>query len=375
MKKIAGITWWKGNYGSILQAYALNKIIDRMEIVDYEILQQFTFNSFSMMTLLSYLKSKGIAKTISLMKRKFGNKMLLDRKKKCEAFIKMNMTISDNAIDCNNLKSIEKEYDGFICGSDQIWNPAFTNCDSIYWLNFSDSVIKISYAPSIGVTEVNEDTAIKIRKALSSYKAISCREYAGSMLINRILGSDICKTVLDPTFLLEKKEWDLVASERLIKEKYVFCYFLRGNDTQKKIVKKYAKDNGLKLVTIPFLESDYYSKLDGKYADINMTDASPQDFISLIKYAEYIFTDSFHCIVFSSIYHRPFFVFRKKGKNQMLRINDLQEWLCLGKRVVENENDIYALQSEDIGNIWKQFDSRLFEERQHSFNYLYEALS
>ena len=83
MKKIAGITWWKGNYGSILQAYALGKVIERIGDVDYEILRQYTVNSFSIPSLLKYIKAKGFIKTIKDAKKKYGNRSLRDRKRKC----------------------------------------------------------------------------------------------------------------------------------------------------------------------------------------------------------------------------------------------------------------------------------------------------
>lgn len=375
MKKIAGITWWKSNYGSILQAFALNKVINNMEIVDYEILQQFSVNSFSLKSLFAYIKKDGIIKTIHNIKKRFGNRKLRDRKSKCEEFILNNMNISEKEYNPTDLKTIENDYDGFICGSDQIWNPTFTNSSSsIYWLNFSNSKLKIAYAPSIGTTKIEEPLRNEIKEALKAFKAISCREQVGTNLINEILDDDICKTVVDPTLLLTRDDWDSLITEQIVKGEYVFSYILRGNDEQRQMVKRFAKERGLKLVTIPFLEADYCSKLDGKYADINFTNASPQEFINLIKYSKYVFTDSFHCMVFSCIYHRTFFSFNKKGKNQMLRINDFQKWFCIGNRVVNNLEDISSLLKVDMDPVWNKFEQRVNEERKKSMMFLNNAL-
>lgn len=372
--KIAGITWWKNNYGSILQSYALGKVLETMEDVDYELLQQFKINSFSLSVFSLYLKENGPIKTISDVWKKFGNWKLRKRKQKCEEFILKNMKISSKIYNASDLDAIEKDYDGFICGSDQIWNPSFNNCNSIYWLNFSNNVLKIAYAPSIGVTEVSESLKNQIRNALKSFNAISCRENSGTLLINNILGEKRCKTVLDPTLLLSKDEWDLLANDDLMHEEYVFSYILRGNDEQRLLVKKFAKEKNLKLVTIPFLDSDYLNKTDGKYADIKFIDASPQDFIGLIKGARYIFTDSFHCMIFSCIYHRTFFSLYKYGSNQMLRIRDFQNWLDIGDRVVTSYEDIIKLMNFSMDSVWENFDIRVSKERKESLRFLSEAL-
>lgn len=375
MKKYAGITWWKGNYGSILQAYALEKAIEKIGGVDYEILQQFTVNAFSATSMFKYIKEKGIIKTIITAKKKYGNKRLRDRKRKCEEFITSNMRISKKSYSTDDLKSIEDDYTGFICGSDQIWNPVFTSRDSIYWLGFSNRVQKIAYAPSIGITDVTEEMQEEIRSALQSFEAISCRENAGTKLINDIIGKEVCQTVLDPTLLLTRDEWDSLVTDSSINEPYVFSYILRGSDEQRKLVKLFAKEKDLKLVTIPFLEAEYTTSLDGKYADINFTDASPIDFISLIKNATYVFTDSFHCMIFSCIYHRTFFSLHKTGKNQMLRIKDFQSWLKIGNRVIENYDDVLRLLETDMDSMWVSFEQRVCEERKNSLEYLQRALS
>lgn len=370
MKKIVGITWWKNNYGSILQAYALEKVIDDMEIVEYEILQQFSINAFSISTLFTYIKGKGAYATLKYILKKFGNKKLIQRKQKCDQFIREYMRISEKNFDANNKKEIEKNYDGFICGSDQIWNPAFNSRNSIYWLPFEDSKYKLAYAPSIGVTKVTEEVSNEIRNALKSFSGISCRENHGTQLINSILGKEKCITVLDPTLLIDKSEWEKLVSVRNIQEKYVFSYVLRGTRQQRELISKFAKRNNLIVVSIPNLDPDYYDRRERKYYDIGVTDASPQDFISLIKHAEYVFTDSFHCMIFSCLYHKTFFSMKKLGRNQMLRINDFQEWLMLGNRVVETMDDVHRVLSETNDDLWKRFDERVKQEQKNSMNYL-----
>ena len=116
--------------------------------------------------------------------------------------------------------------------------------------------------------------------------------------------------MVDPTLLLTDEEWDEVVSGKLVDDNYLFCYFL-GNDIRlRKLAKKYAKVNKLKIVSIPFA-NEIFNNVDFNFADIRFYDAGPSEFLSLIKYADCIFTVSFHATVFLLIYKREFFVFNR----------------------------------------------------------------
>lgn len=373
MKRIVGITWWKNNYGSILQAYALSELINSFEGCEYEVLKQFTSRSMSIRSLLSYVKNKGISKTLKYSINKFGNADIRRRNVKCESFVVDHIKIAKDYTDENNLSGLSGLYDYFICGSDQIWNPSITKRNSLYWLNIPNARCKIAYAPSIGVTSAESQLRKEIQNALMDFKAISCREYSGSRLINDIINDNRCVPVLDPTLLWDKSFWDQLAKSPQIKEEYVFAYILRGTDDNRKLVINFAKKMHLKLVTIPFLEAQSFSKSDKSFGDFKCVDADPGEFIGLIKNAKYVFTDSFHCMIFSCIYHRTFFSFIKTGENQMLRINDFQEWLGLGNRIIESSKDVFNL-LEANDKMWTDFDRRVAEERKKSIQFLKNAL-
>jgi len=121
--------------------------------------------------------------------------------------------------------------------------------------------------------------------------------------------------VLDPTLLLSASDWDEICSPRQIDEPYMFCYFLGDNKRNRRVAESVAKRKGLKIVTLPHLVG--YNFADKKFGDIQLWDVGPKEFISLIKYADFVLTDSFHGSVFSNIYRRPFAAFEREGAKGM----------------------------------------------------------
>ena len=126
-------------------------------------------------------------------------------------------------------------------------------------------------------------------------------------------------------------------AKKMIEEKYVFCYFLGENNKERKIAREFAKLHNLRLVTIPHAGGIIQS-IDRNFGDKRLYDASPEHFLSLIKYAEFIFTDSFHAVLFSNIYQKQYFVFNRSSKGEMSsRIVDItklfhqEDRFCAGK--------------------------------------------
>lgn len=378
--KLAGITWWRNNYGSILQAYALQQALSEFDDVEYEIICQYGKKIASVDNLMDKLKNIGLRKSLKRIFWKFGLRKLRERNANIQNFVDANLKISEKQFSEENIAEANNDYDAFICGSDQIWNPTLVPVNSMYWLGFADdSKRKISYAPSFGVDSVTDEKADIIRKNLSGFKAISTREESGTKVINTVLGEEKCVTVLDPTLLVERTVWDDICTPRKISEPYVFAYMLRGTKNQRKLIEEFAKKKGLKLVTMPFLDTEKIVMYDFKFGDIKYWDASPADFISLIKYAEYVFADSFHCMVFSSIYHRPFFVFpkitnKKQADNaQISRMKNLQAIFGIDNRIINDDFSIEKLtQYEEID--WDNVDSKISENRVKSLEYLKYAL-
>lgn len=367
--KIGGLTWWRNNYGSILQAYALQQELNSIPGVSYEIINQFGKKIISFDNLMDKLKTIGVRKTFLRIFWKFCFPKLKNRSAKIQKFTDEKLIVSDRQYSESTISDANIEYDVFVCGSDQIWNPTLTDIDSMYWLDFAnENKVKFSYAPSIGVTKVSEKEKQAIQKHLSTFKAISCREETGTNLINQILGKQICQTVLDPTLMVDKKTWDEICPDNKYDFPYIFVYMLRGTKQQRKAVEIFAKERNLKIITMPFMESEYTVWYDLKFGDIKVWDAAPDEFIALIRNAKYVFTDSFHSSVFSILYHVPFFTFPKVGKAQMSRIIGLQDSLKIDSRTVMEKDDIIRVAKKKID--WEMVDALLEDRRKSSQYYI-----
>ena len=372
--KLGGITWWRNNYGSILQAYALQSYLRNDLNQDYIIVNQYSKKMASTSNLINKLKEYGLVVTLKRLVGRFGLPKLRKRVGALQKFVDNYLVTTEDVYDENNIAKTNDLFDGFICGSDQIWNPSNTGLDSMYWLKFAKKdKAKIAYAPSIGIEEADDSLAKNIKENLKDFDCISSREKSGSNLINKIMGKEVCATVLDPTFLIKRENWDRLSEKRICEEQYIFAYILKGTKKERKVVENFAKKKGLKIVTIPFLDGEHLVPYDLKFGDVKLWEADPRDFISAIRNAEYVFTDSFHCMVFSCFYHKVFYMFKKKGQSQMSRIKGLFDLLRIGDRIIdENMTNDQIEKKNDI--CWDDVDLSIEKYKRVSQHYLEEAI-
>ena len=375
--KVGIITWWRNNYGSILQALALQQKLNQYNDLQYEIICQFGKKATSVDNVFDKIKSVGLAETCKRVFWKVAFKGLRLRNKKMQQFVDENLKVSNQQYNEHNIADSNKYYDTYICGSDQIWNPDLVPTDSMYWLPFVEKgKNNIAYAPSFGASTVTEKQKEQIKANLSTFKAVSCRENSGARTINQIIGEKRCEAVLDPTMLIERDYWDTISEDKIYDEKYIFAYMLRGTAVQRKYIEKIARERNLKIVSIPFLDYEKIDPYDLKFGDYKLWNANPAEFISAIRHAEYVFCDSFHCIVFSILYHRPFFVFPKVGadgkvkKSQISRMTDLLELAEIKNRILL-DNEEADLDAEID---WNNSDKRIQKVRCDSERYLEQAL-
>ena len=375
--KVGIITWWRNNYGSILQALALQQKLNQYNDLQYEIICQFGKKATSVDNVFDKIKCVGLAETCKRVFWKVAFKGLRLRNKKMQQFVDENLKVSNQQYNEHDIADSNKYYDTYICGSDQIWNPDLVPTDSMYWLPFVEKgKNKIAYAPSFGASTVTEKQKEQIKANLSTFKAVSCRENSGARTINQIIGEKKCEAVLDPTMLIERDYWDTISEDKIYNEKYIFAYMLRGTAAQRKYIEKIARERNLKIVSIPFLDYEKIDPYDLKFGDYKLWDANPAEFISAIRHAEYVFCDSFHCIVFSILYHRPFFVFPKVGadgkvkKSQISRMTDLLELAEIKNRILL-DNEEAGLDAEID---WNNSDKRIQKARCDSERYLEQAL-
>lgn len=265
-----------------------------------------------------------------------------------------------------NYEDLSNKYDIYICGSDQIWSP-YLNFDPYYYLGFTNRK-KIAYAPSTGTRFCTEDYQQNTKVLLESFDSISVREEDGADMLRSFVDKNI-SVVLDPTLLLTKNDYDKISSTCNVDEPYILCYFLTPNRWYLDYVKQYAQKSGLKLKifnTNPIYQSMGFESIC----------AGPSEFISFIKGANIIFTDSFHSSIFSIIYHKDFITFKRfidGGNNdQNARIANLFKKLDITERFIGNNqlDTIETLTPIEFSIV----EQRLTELRKTSINYLENAL-
>ena len=371
MDNTATLTWFSGNYGSIMQAFALqNKIIAlgyNNDIINYvpdkmEKLSFFCKSSARFVTLKAKVQNKKIqSKFLTAEEWNLKNK-------KFDDFYKDSLKLSKIITRQKDMGSLNKDYNIFICGSDQIWNPNyFKACN---FLDFTcGSAKKVAYAPSVGTTYLTEKEKTRIKPYLKDFKGISVREESSKELIKDIVDVSI-QVVCDPVFLLSREMWVQKMKLTVSNEKYILCYFLGDNPEYKKVVEYLKRVLQLNVKVIPTNTFGYEMEFD-----VQKT-VGPKDWINLLYNAEFILTDSFHATAFSIIFNKNFYVLKRfsdnSSKSQNSRIYHLLNMTNLSNRIWKD--DFYSDISDIKDSIWEQVNNRVCEQRELSSLWLKEAL-
>ena len=363
------------NYGSILQTFALQTIVNNLgvetEIVRYN---ESKFSKIRRLRNKEYMRTrfKVIEKKITLtfLYRKYSH-LLQERNIAFSKFISTNLKFSDVLFSLSELNRKAYNYDIVLLGSDQVWHPMNLYMN-FFTLNFvPDKIIKAAYAPSFGVSKIPKSYKESYRKYINRIQYLSCREAAGVDIIYDLTGKKP-PMVCDPTMLLSKEDWlQVLPGKTKYPFKYIFCYFIGDNPEQRELVLKLKETTGYKIITL--LHIDEYISSDSNYGDYTPFDVDPLDFLELIKNAEYIMTDSFHASVFSILFHKAFFTFNRfeniKEKSTNSRIDSLLGVLDLTERRVSSKDTIeILLNKKEID--FEAVDLKLFPFREASLNYL-----
>ena len=375
MKKIGLVSVHNPNYGSMLQTYALHTFLTTHGIENEIILYSKKKDWKQFVRLFNLplvgMKSRMVFRDIYC--KLFYpaiKKQLEERIVKFDGFKRKYFHFSKNYVGWNELITTNNDYDTFIIGSDQVWNPINIGTDFFNLLFTNDDKFRISYASSFGVSSIPSTQIKKTKHFLDRIQCLSTREIAGVKIIKDLTGRD-AQLVCDPTLLFDAKGWEqMLPKKKVVEEPYVFCYFLGTNEEHRKIANEFKNKTGLKLVTCPFL--DNYVECDLNFGDIQLFDMDAADFVNLIRHAEYILTDSFHGSVFSILNHKKFMTFNRfnAGANSRnSRIDSLCTLLGLSERRYRG----------DVMNVEKDINYNAVEEkleklRADSIKYLETAL-
>lgn len=310
--KIGILTYHRSiNYGSVLQTWATQNLLEKegysAEIIDYEPEYHTRINNLTHSNTAKNRIKNLIRRPIIQYKDK--------QQKAFEQFRNKYLHLSHLEFsNDDNYKSLESYYDCIICGSDQIWNVHALDCDDIYFLP-DINLKKIALAVSVNNTDFTESRCDEnMRRWISEFDFLSCREENGSNKIRKFLNDDReVYTFLDPTLMHEKDDYYPLCSDRIIDESYIFMYKVwSGSETHKlvsEIGKKLKKPVYTLLMTNRILS---LCKLELSGIKIIKDHLSPSDYLSLINYADFIVTDSFHGTAFSLIFEKQFICVREK---------------------------------------------------------------
>ena len=305
--KIGIITVQKApeNYGACLQCYALWKFIKN---------QGHTCELIDLVRPWSpyYLESKRFKekhpKTKMPLYRRFLKSLVGPRKKipiiENESFQAFNalMDYSDTYYSVDSLYDNPPDYDVYVAGSDQIWNPLMPFINEPYFLTFvPKGKKKISYASSFAVKEIPEGVWPSHPDWLDDYRAISVRETSGVDIVKKYFGKQ-ASIVADPTMLLTKSEWEKLLVLPQTNEKYLFVYTLQYNQQIVDKAISLAKEKGLTVYVV--VSSTTGIKPEQKDGVRYIYAAGPKEWLGYIHAAEYVITDSFHGSVFSFLFSK-----------------------------------------------------------------------
>ena len=372
----------------MLQAYATQKVLDKLNIENETINVSGFLGEFRKAQYLYILKS-GLNSDI--FKDRFGKAKNLIAKKILKNDYTRNIyqrdkkfnEFAENTIRKSQIYHSLKEladkcgsnYKTVLIGSDQLWLPA-NIAANYYTLNFVPKEINsVAYATSFGVSSLPDDAAEMAKSFLPRIKHISVREQAGQELIENLIERKV-PVVCDPTLLFTGDEWmDIQQEDPLFKEPYIFCYFIGGARQHREFVKKLKKETRFKVVALTHI--DHYMKSDEDYADFTPYNIGPSEFLNLIRNATYVCTDSFHSTVFSILYKKDFFEFRRYTQNTKQstnsRIDTLFNLLDIHDRMLYGNEDIRECINMKID--YDKVHRNLERVRKQSYGYLRTALN
>lgn len=352
--KIGIITFhWATNYGAILQAYALKTYLTNLGhevcIINYRP------NKYKI-TFLSCFFTPRVNLYLSHIKEYI-------KEQKLERFRKKYLNETVLYKSAANLKKSPPLLDVFIAGSDQVWNPYFTQegeggPTTAYFLDFGNKNVKrIGYAVSFGCEVYPATAEVIAKKYMENFQGISVRENSGLKIVKN-LGFNNPIILLDPTLLLKRDAYNFENYKLLNKEKYVLVYILRNeNKNFKSIISHLSKD--CKVMAI----------------NKSLNPESIEMWIEKIRNSSFVITNSFHGMVFSLIFHVPFVITLTRGVGMNDRFYSLLSKLNLQNRIVygDKTDNLQVLLEEEID--WQYIDTKLSKERDKTANFFKHLLS
>ena len=332
------------NYGGILQCYALQTTLQRMGyetiILQREFNRKYTFFGACIYYIKHFIKL--------LLGRKSSWHYFVDSHRRdyiaqnTSIFIERN--INPRTKHCYSTKELKKEVEklnlgAIIVGSDQVWRPDYSPCLPNYFLDFikdNSCIKKISYAASFGKDQwaLSRKKTAKYRELLQTFDAISVRESSAIKLCKDLFRVDATQ-VIDPTLLLESKDYLSLVTTKKTNRGNLFCYILDKSIKKKNIIDFLSHKNNYKpFESMPLLSDTK----DNLFKDIDKCVYPPiEDWLLAFMEAEMVLTDSFHGTVFSIIFNKPFWVIGNPERG-IARFESLLSLFDLSCRIISDSD-------------------------------------
>ena len=353
------------NYGGILQTYGIFKFLEsqghEVEIINYKNSCRNSFRS-----LLSKLERRITAgkKSVdsNIPTRKLTSEYLQNFKDFRSVHLKYTQKVDEKTI----AKTCSK-FDAVIVGSDQIWNDVYTN-RLVYYFDWNYSGKKIAYAACTILANCPKAMSGKIKSLLKSFDTITVRDnHTADFVVRNIKTRP--RIVVDPSCLHDYNEF---IGDNPIGKPYILTYILSDeiagtNHKAIEIIKKNVGDLPVVSLCIPSV-----SVVSQSISDFFLEDATPIDWVNLFYHASFVFTDSFHGIMFSMKYKKPFIAYMKDGQRKS-RLQDLVDRLQL-KNIAVNADQIQSIFDEDSIN-YPQVNAKLEALRTESIQLLNQAIN
>ena len=352
--KIGIITFQRAkNYGALLQAYALKKVLSDLgntaHIINYHLPKNFHMPSQK----ASILKTiyRWIEKTSTLYFKRF-----------FEQFREQYLTDMPPVYP-HDLAACAQAYDKILAGSDQIFNVRITLNDTNYFLSFAPSEKCASYASSFGLqlSDLSAEERNFMQKNLNHLSHLSVRERQGADIVKALTGRE-AQVHLDPTLLLTKDKWTTLAVAPKKLGSYVLLYMMYKDMRLTQFARELAQKKGMKLLYIS-------SNLDIHHrVPVQHITPTPQEWLGLFLNAAYVVTNSFHGLAFCINFNKSFFLGRLPEKMPVnSRLDNLLEITGLQDRIYTNFTTQY-----DKPIAWDEVNKKLEQQRQKALAYLQE---
>ena len=374
MKKVGLVTYCEGNFGSVLQCYATQSLLQKRGVA-CELLRRRETSVWGRLRMraefrcnraMKYLHYPAHRATfdgmVALLSGGDAPRMNGASAEETGRFVAEHISVRDVSYGQIKKEAKTDAYAAFFSGSDQIWSATWFVRNPWWFLRFAPKGKRVAWCPSFGGREVAAYNVSDYAKYIGEYAYLSAREESGAAIIKQLTGRP-AEALSDPVVILDRDAWSELGQTREKEgQPYVLLFFLdRPSDTALAMMKRVQAATGKRVLVFAYEHE--------AFGDIPVRSGDPADFVSLIENADFVLTDSFHACMFSTIFGTPFFIFNRNSSasEQSERVFNHVTTYGLESRYVTEERDLTEL---DFSMDTARTEAVLEQKRAHIQAYL-----